>query len=83
MNTETRHAALPDAGPYLCRAATYSELGRRTKPGETVNCPACRTMLNALRERYPVQWDYQDKRLTKAEAKAAAADMRRDMYDHE
>lgn len=63
---ETRHAGLNTvhghAGPYLCRAVTVSQYGRRTKPGEAVNCPDCRIVLNALRLKYPEAKGYQDGR---------------------
>lgn len=73
---QVRHAGIGDLGNgRLC-----GDLGgRATKPQEHVNCPACRVILNHVRERYPEHAGYGDWRMTAAQAQKAALDFVADM----
>lgn len=75
-----RHAsAVDDRQLNLCSAAG----GHRTKPKESVNCPACRVIMNHVRDRYPEHASYTDWRLTRDQVRQAARDMRADLVGGE
>lgn len=53
--------------------------GRLTRPGQIVNCPNCRVILNHTRQQYPQHAGYGDWRLTTDQRRKAARDFVADM----
>lgn len=78
-----RHAGrLDDDSATLCTANVDSR-NRKTRPGESINCPTCRAILNHVRQRYPEHAGHTDWRSTREQTREAARDMARDLLGAE
>jgi len=74
---KVRHAGrMDDDRGALCG----SQIGRATRPKESVNCPTCRTILNHVRQTYPQHAGYTDWRLSERERHEAAMRFVADMH---
>lgn len=77
MPTRIRHAG---SGSGRGAEPLCGDYGQVSRPGDTVNCPSCRTVLNHVRRAYPEHAGYTDWRPTTSQLREASKRMAADIY---